>query len=322
METTTGGSAGQTVRVNNFEDLKTYVGAEEPYVIEVQGTITAPNGYEKLNVASNKTIIGVDTATLDQIGFRVGGTVGCHDEFNASNEYVSNVIIRNLKFTNIYDTGASPDADGITIECFSHHVWADHNTFIYPTVSGISAGSKDGALDIKRSTDWITVSWNHFYHYDKTALLGHNDSNGYQDSGRLHVTYHHNYFENTEQRHPRVRFGKAHIFNNYLFNDKTGPLSQLAYFALAGPESELYIEANRLDVDSGELYIVSEDSDTGAKVTFTEDNIVNLLNASGEWLLEVDNDLAFNPRDYYEYTPGEAETLNITVPAYAGAGKL
>lgn len=308
--------------MTTFEELSKYVAADAPYTIEIQGTIKAPGGYKKLNVSSNKTITGVALATLDQVGFRVAGTVGCNEEFNPETDYVSNVIIRNLKFTNLYDTGTNPDADGITIECFSHHVWADHNTFIYPTVSGISAGSKDGALDIKRGADWITVSWNHFYHYDKTALLGHNDSNGYQDSGRLHVTYHHNYFENTEQRHPRVRFGKAHIFNNYMFNDRSGPFSQVSYFTLAGPESELYLEANRLDVNSGELYVVSEDSSTSAKVTFTDDNIVNMLNPGGEWLLHVDNDLAFDPLSYYDYTVDDAESLNILVPAYAGAGKL
>ena len=47
-------------------------------------------------------------------------------------------------------------------------------------------------------------------------LLGHDDDNGSQDIGHLRVTYHHNWFDATTQRHPRVRFGNpVHVYNNY-----------------------------------------------------------------------------------------------------------
>jgi pectate lyase len=323
VPTTTGGAGGAVVRVTTFEQLQTYITASEPYVIQVEGTIQPPTGYVKFNVASNKTIVGVgNTAILRQIGFRIGGTTGCLDAYNANNTYVSNVIIRNLTFRDVYDAGSNPDADGVTVECFSHHVWVDHNTFIYSAPNSTLAGRIDGAVDVKRGGDWVTVSWNHFYHYNKTMLLGHVDSNAVQDSGRLHVTYHHNYFENTYQRHPRVRFGKAHVYNNYFFSDRTGPSRQISYIALAGPEAELYLEANNIYVDSGELYVVSEDSEQSAKVTFTNDNIVKLFNPSAEWILHVDNGLAFNPRNFYQYTINSASALPTLVPTYAGAGKI
>jgi pectate lyase len=320
---TTGGAGGAVVRATTFEQLQTYVTAVEPYVIQVEGNIQPPSGYVKFNVASNKTIVGVgNSANLRQIGFRIGGATGCLDAYNANNNYVSNVIIRNLTFRDVYDAGTNPDADAITVECFSHHVWVDHNTFIYSAPNSSLAGRIDGAVDVKRGGDWVTVSWNHFYHYNKTMLLGHVDSNAVQDSGRLHVTYHHNYFENTYQRHPRVRFGKAHVYNNYFFNDRTGPARQISYIALAGPEAELYLEANNILVDSGELYVVSEDSEQSAKVTYTNDNIVKLFSPTAEWLLHVDNGQAFNPRDYYQYTINSASSLPTLVPTYVGAGKL
>ena len=323
VPTTTGGAGGAVVRATTFEQLQTYVTASEPYVIEVEGAIQPPSGYVKFNVASNKTIIGVgNTAVLRQIGFRVGGATGCLDAYNPNTTYVSNVIIRNLTFRDVYDAGSNPDADAVTVECFSHHVWVDHNTFIYSAPNSSLAGRIDGAVDVKRGGNWVTVSWNHFYHYNKVMLLGHVDSNAIQDSGRLHVTYHHNYFENTYQRHPRVRFGKAHVYNNYFFNDRTGPARQISYIALAGPEAHLYLEANNILVDSGELYVVSEDSEQSAKVTFTNDNIVTLFNPSAEWLLHVDNGQAFNPRDFYQYSINSASALPTLVPAYAGAGKL
>ncbi|ARU26843.1 carbohydrate-binding protein [Cellvibrio sp. PSBB006] len=323
VPTTTGGAAGQEVTVTTFEQLQQYVTASEPYVIRVQGMIQPPDQYVKLNVASNKSIIGVgDDAHLRLIGFRVGGTSGCSDVYNPANEYVSNVIIRNLTFSDVYDTGSNPDADAVTIECFSHHVWVDHNTFLYSAPSSSLMNRIDGAVDVKRGADWVTVSWNHFYQYNKTMLVGHVDSNAIQDAGRLHVTYHHNYFENTHQRHPRVRFGKTHLFNNYVFNDRSGPNRQISYIALAGPQSELYLEANNIQVDSGELYVISEDSDANAKVTFTNDNLVQLTNPNAEWILEVNNGLAFEPSEFYEYTINSVDLLSTLVPQHAGAGNL
>ena len=51
-------------------------------------------------------------------------------------------------------------------------------------------------------------------------LLGHSD--GYTaDIGHLRVTYHHNFFNGTNQRHPRVRFGEpVHVYNNYYLQQR------------------------------------------------------------------------------------------------------
>lgn len=47
-------------------------------------------------------------------------------------------------------------------------------------------------------------------------LLGHSDDNAEQDTGHLRVTYHHNFFDGSDTRHPRVRFGNpVHVFNAY-----------------------------------------------------------------------------------------------------------
>ena len=57
------------------------------------------------------------------------------------------------------------------------------------------------------------------FSHDKTMLLGHSDDNGSEDRGHLRVTYHHNWFDGTNQRHPRVRFGNpVHVYNNYYDN--------------------------------------------------------------------------------------------------------
>lgn len=294
-------------------------------IIQIQGTVSGPaTGFEKVRVASNKTIIGLGAdATFSEIGLRVAGTQGCNDAYNAANNYVSNVIIRNIKFTNLYDTKPNPDADGVTIECFSHHVWVDHNTFVYEPVAGVSAGSFDGALDSKRGADYVTISWNHFYNYDKTSLVGHNDSNSLQDAGRLHVTFHHNFYEYTRQRHPLLRFGRVHTFNNYVLNDRTSG-AVISYFASVRSGGEIYIEGNYFHIGKGEFELIGDGSDSGANATVTEDNIIELVNPNAEVIIEADNGRAFNPADFYQYQHVlvPAVSLPTLIPANAGAGKL
>jgi pectate lyase len=73
-------------------------------------------------------------------------------------------------------------------QMFSHHVWIDHNDL---------AQGFDGLIDIKRGSSYITVSWDHTRHHTKNMLLGHDDGNSPPDVGRLKVTYHHNWLDNT-----------------------------------------------------------------------------------------------------------------------------
>lgn len=184
---TTGGGSAAAVTVTTSSALISNMQASGSKVIRVSGMITI-SGMQK--VASNKTLIGVGSGS----GIKGGG-------LNLSG--VTNVIIQNLNFTGAAD-------DSINVQEGSTKIWLDHNSL----TSGY-----DGLLDIKRGSDYITVSWNKFYGHDKTALLGHSDDNGSQDRGHLRVSYHHNWFHGTNQRHPRVRFGNpVHVYNNYYDN--------------------------------------------------------------------------------------------------------
>ncbi|WP_433435050.1 pectate lyase family protein [Nonomuraea sp. CA-141351] len=182
---TTGGGSAATTTVNSSSALSSALSSGSAAVIRVSGTISCSG---MLRVASNKTVIGNSGAVI----------AGCG--FNVSN--AANVIIRNLTFRNWND-------DGINVQ-YSTRVWIDHNSF---------SNGYDGAVDVKRASDYVTVSWNRFSSHDKTMLLGHSDSNGGEDRGHLRVSYHHNWFDGTNQRHPRVRFGNpVHVYNNYYAN--------------------------------------------------------------------------------------------------------
>jgi pectate lyase len=206
---TTGGAGGATVAVDTAAELLAAIGRTEPLTICVSGTITVPAGM--YDVASDKSIVGVGAnAGVTGGGFNIGLPVSAVTAPPA--DAVHNVIIQNLSFRKASD-------DSINVQMFSHHVWIDHNDL---------AQGYDGLIDIKRGSSYVTVSWNHTHHHTKNMLLGHDDDNGAQDTGRLKVSYHHNWFDATPQRNPRVRFGEpVHVYNNYYFyNTDTGVACQ------------------------------------------------------------------------------------------------
>lgn len=120
---------------------------------------------------------------------------------------VSNVIIRNLNF-NL----APAKKDIIELEA-SSKVWIDHNSFKSKGLVG-SKDDYDGLLDLKHGSDMVTVSWNKFSDHWKGSLIGHSDSNAAKDTGFLHVTYHHNNWNNVNSREPSIRFGTGHIYSS------------------------------------------------------------------------------------------------------------
>lgn len=61
----------------------------------------------------------------------------------------------------------------------------------------------------------MTLSWNFFHNHYKTNLIGNSDALRDVDSGHLHVTLHHNRYENCGTRGPAGRFGHQHVYNNY-----------------------------------------------------------------------------------------------------------
>jgi pectate lyase len=75
----------------------------------------------------------------------------------------------------------------------------------------------DGLLDITGNSDFVTVSYNVFRNHDKTTLVGGSDAPRPENGlGALGVSFHHNYYENAGQRMPRVRFGRVHIYDNFV----------------------------------------------------------------------------------------------------------
>ncbi|MEL1239787.1 pectate lyase family protein [Flavobacterium flavipallidum] len=119
----------------------------------------------------------------------------------------SNIEVRNLATMNVNSTAG----DNIGMQQDNDHIWIHNNDLFYGNAGSDADQIKgDGALDNKTST-YCTFSYNHFWDNGKASLLGLSENT----TTGLYVTYHHNWFDHSDSRHPRVRFYSAHIYNNY-----------------------------------------------------------------------------------------------------------
>lgn len=195
---TTGGAGGSTVTVSSLSALTSAVSGSSAKIVQVSGTIS---GTADVKIGSNTTVLGLgSSASLVGISLNIDGS--------------SNVIVRNLSISKVIASDTTGDA--IHIINGANHIWIDHNNLF----SDLDHGKDyyDGLLDITHAADYITVSWNRFHDHYKVSLIGHSDSNGSEDTGHLHVTYHHNWFYNVNSRTPSLRFGTGHVYNNYFQN--------------------------------------------------------------------------------------------------------
>ena len=163
-----------------------------------------------MHIASNKTLLGVGAdAHLQGIELEIGGS--------------RNVIVRNVAVSHVVAEGSGTANDAIAISD-SKNVWIDHCDLYSDLDNG--KDYYDGLLEIKNSAAFITVSWTTLHDHFKTSLVSSGDEQVADTA--IRVTYHHNYFRNCGSRLPSIRFGKAHIFNNYYQdNSDTGVNSRM-----------------------------------------------------------------------------------------------
>jgi pectate lyase len=273
---TTGGVAGPVVTATTSEQFLEYIDTVGPLVIQVSGRIAITS---KQGVRPNKTIVG--------LGRNAEITGGGLDFYRSSN-----VIVRNLHFTDAED-------DAVNIGQESHHIWIDHNTF---------SGAVDGSIDIVRGADYVTVSWNHFDHSDKSMLISHSDGAASTDVGHLKITIHHNWFDTSVQRHPRVRFGEpVHVYNNYYLDNEL-------YGVASTMNAGVLVEGNYFENVPYPVYSTSGYADSGPGRAVVRNNVfANSGTAEA-------NGTVVEPSTYYAYTLDPASQVPALVRAGAGAG--
>lgn len=282
MATTTGGAGGAIVTATNFAELNQYMDSNDTLTILVSGTIQL-NGMTPLR--SNKTLMGINNAKL------VGGGLEMYKR--------SNIIIRNITFED------APD-DSLKINQNSHHIWVDHCTFTDGAIEDPDGANHDGLFDITRQSSFITISYNKFFNHAKTMLIGHSDSAS-SDVGFLKVSIHHNWFNGTASRHPRLRYGEVHVYNNYYLNNKE-------YGATSTQEGDLVVEGNYFQGVPFPTLVGYAESGPG--------DIVERFNVFVDSGVAQTRGTAFDPYTYYNYVLEDAASLPAKLTQNTGAGVI
>ncbi|GAA5163002.1 CBM35 domain-containing protein [Viridibacterium curvum] len=236
----------------------------------------------------------------------------------------SNVVVKNMKIGAL--GGANNDADMIRIDSGSN-VWIDHNELF--AVNNECNGSPDGdltfesAIDIKKASHNITVSYNYIHDSKKVGLDGSSSSD--IDGGR-EITYHHNYYKNVNARLPLQRGGWIHVYNNlYDGITSSGINTRQAGYALI--ERNFFQNAVNPVVcfyDSGSNcgFWDLRNNNITSTADFATYNITWTTPASGDTSASAWTTTATFPKTLtYTYEPVTAQCVKDKLPSYAGVGK-
>lgn len=252
--------------------------------------------------------------------------------------WTRNVIVRNIEIETPWDVNpASADSefDGIVVS-WAQQVWIDHVTIGPGQYNGTyTATRRDGALDVVRGSNYVTISNSRFYNNDKTNLIGNSDSGRrWSDENRLKVTMTGNFWDFNQARMPRVRYGKVHLYNNYYAgsiasvpNQKWGSGQAVAYEGdILSNSNYFYVLGLKLNEVCGKLNY-NHGSATGFLGTglwFKTDHVSAQMPTNVDTSLNGCSGLPLGTWvPPYSFTPApDPVLLGETVPLNAGAGRL
>lgn len=302
LENTTGGKGGEQIIIENLQQLISWGASREnnskPEIVIIKGKIEASTTeVVTIKRGGNISILG-DSGN--------GGGYGELKNISLNIRDYSNVIIRNLKMHEVFYPN-----DDLTID-HCHHVWIDHCELHSKIGTGFGHDTYDGLLDIKKGSHHVTVSWCYFHDHMKTVLIGHSDNNGDQDKD-IQVTFHHNWFSNTDGRNPSLRFGQVHYFNNYLEN-----ISDYGFAVRNGAHAKI----ENCHFESVKLPMAS-DKFTGHGFTCVSGCIYSGSCSENDIEISMSFDCEFWDNEIpYSYQLEDAQTVSLSTQEYAGIGKI
>lgn len=203
------------VIVNKSGKLQTATGLGEILTLRQKGYDKTPLAIRFIGQTSSSDMSG----QLNSSGYLQVKGKSSYTEMNMTLEgigedataYGWGILVRNCGNVEIRNLGIMlfPD-DGISLDTDNCNVWIHNNDIFYGTAGSDADQAKgDGSADIKNTSTYVTVSYNHFWDSGKSSLCG------MKETDEFFVTYHHNWFDHSDSRHPRIRLGSIHIYNNY-----------------------------------------------------------------------------------------------------------
>jgi pectate lyase len=317
-----------------------------------------------ISIPSNTTLVGINdaqgrpariTGTTLQIGNELalaaeGEPEADFKQWVASGKdpedyptWTRNILVRNLAIDTPWDVNpeGSGDAyaDGIII-ARGQNIWIDHVTITDgDTPDSLSDDTRhDGALDVVRGSDYVTISNSYFGKHGKVTLVGNGDAGrAWSDAGRLHVTFNGNWWDSLHSRLPLNRYGQVHVFNNLI----TGNTSTKDKDVKFGSGLDARHQSNMLVQNNYYQFTGLKPREFCGKVIKGEDYIgfrssghlfISDRADKGAWVggpVEMDGMCGMTPPSEadawmppYAHTLKTAADTNTSVRENAGAGKL
>lgn len=352
------------VTKNTAKTISTTVaGAQTNPCVGLQAIITAyEKGQDKTPIAFR--FIGLVTKDdLDAIGSKEEGIQvkgrNADSELNMTFEGIGEdatikgfgFLVRNGKSIEFRNLGIMRCLDdGLSLDTDNSNIWIHNMDFFYGPNGGGDHAKGDGACDVKSDSKYITVSYNHYWDTGKTNMFGMKS-----ESGPNYLSYHHNWFDHSDSRHPRVRTMSVHVWNNFFDNVAkygVGATSGASVFV----ENNYFLKTKKPILSSGQgtdalgsgtfsgeeggmikaygnyfdrnavnfkYFTQSNPASTGydAYETATRDEQVPATEVTKSGGHKYDN-FDTNSSLMYAYTPDAAEDVPGIVKGYYGAGRL
>ena len=177
--------------------------ANQPLAIRIIGTIEA-NHLDSMGSSEEGLQIKGKVGTPMNITLEGVGGDALIRGFGVLARQAESLELRNFAIMSALD-------DCISLDTKNNHVWVHHLDGFY-SQPGSAADQKkgDGTIDVKTDSKYVTVAYNHFWDSGKSAMCGMKS-----ETGPNYITYHHNWFDHSDSRHPRIRTMSVHVYNNY-----------------------------------------------------------------------------------------------------------
>ena len=177
-----------------------------PLLIRVIGCIKAAD-FEGLKDGNYLNFQGYNNSDrmLENITLEGIGKDATLHGFGVCFKRTKGIEVRNLGIMLFGDDGISMDTD-------NYHNWIHHNDIFYgATGSDADQVKGDGSIDLKYRSTRINIDYNHFFDSGKVMGCG----GATKEEVNLILSFHHNWFDHTDSRCPRLNHSTAHIYNNY-----------------------------------------------------------------------------------------------------------
>lgn len=204
---TVGGDSSKGVGLVNILNYRSSKKLKTPMAIRFIGKVTMPSGVENYMLSfqntGNMTVEGIgEDATIHGWGL--------------TTKRVTNFEVRNIGI--MWYGGVGGDGDSLSLDTENKNIFMHNIDFFYGAPGKDSDQAKgDGSIDLKSKSDYITASYNHFWDSGKSCVAGGvwESKNPDNEEAKIFVTYHHNWFDHSDSRHPRCVAGSVHVYNNY-----------------------------------------------------------------------------------------------------------